>query len=247
MNSETHFFKRIRDALGKNGATRAVNEPNLFSSRKKGELTRLIKRADRTKAQQRKLLALLKERALPLNLQVHEAKTFKEAGESVADIARSTDTEWGGEKRITCHDTREVRNLNLAEQLDGEIAVDFTCFDEGEDELQGKRRLREQAENAYIGVTGADWGVADCAAIALLTGPGKARATSLVPSVHIAILRLGDLLADLPELYAQLESEAPLPASFTFISGPSKTADIEAQLVHGAHGPRAMHLIVVTG
>jgi len=68
-----------------------------------------------------------------------------------------------------------------------------------------------------------------------------------VPSVHIAVLPLDRLVAELSEIYAHLEALDPMPAAVTFISGPSKTADIEAQLVHGAHGPREMHLFVVTG
>jgi L-lactate dehydrogenase complex protein LldG len=56
---------------------------------------------------------------------------------------------------------------------------------------------------------------------------------------------VGNLLADLAELYGVLHRDPP-QSSYVLITGPSKTADIEAQLVHGAHGPKAMHVVIVT-
>ncbi|MGD9972421.1 MAG: LUD domain-containing protein [Desulfatirhabdiaceae bacterium] len=74
----------------------------------------------------------------------------------------------------------------------------------------------------------------------------------LVPSIHVAVIRLEQLLADLKELYALLRWDAGQQAEglthhMVMISGPSKTADIELVMVHGAHGPREVHLVVITG
>lgn len=66
----------------------------------------------------------------------------------------------------------------------------------------------------------------------------------LLPSIHIALIRLKDIVANLSELYALLRQEN-VEDSFTLISGPSKTADIEAHMVHGAHEPKEMHLVVI--
>ncbi len=84
------------------------------------------------------------------------------------------------------------------------------------------------------------------------TLPGQARATSLVPSIHIAVIRLDQIITNLKELYTLLKQEPDfnrkgLTNCLTFISGPSKTADIEAVMVHGAHGPREVYLLVITG
>lgn len=245
MNNEQQFLDRIRKALGRDQAPDAAT---LFSSRPKGELDALLARADRAPADRLVLLERLRRTAGPLNLHVHTAEDTAEAGLRIASLARTAETEWGGDKHILVHDDPLVHALGLPEVLaDDPIRVDVARFGEGEDELAGKGRLRAVAESAYIGVTGADWCAADCGAIALLTGPGRGRAVSLVPSIHVAVLPLDRLVADLSEGYALLESLGEAPASFTFISGPSKTADIEAQLVHGAHGPREMHLYVITG
>jgi L-lactate dehydrogenase complex protein LldG len=65
-----------------------------------------------------------------------------------------------------------------------------------------------------------------------------------LPSIHIALLKREHLVADLTEAYGLLRQEPQLD-SFVFISGPSKTADIEAHMVHGAHGPREVHVVVL--
>jgi L-lactate dehydrogenase complex protein LldG len=64
------------------------------------------------------------------------------------------------------------------------------------------------------------------------------------------VIREEQLLPDFNALYARLETERltdpeALTGRMTFISGPSKTGDIELVMVHGAHGPRALHLIVI--
>jgi L-lactate dehydrogenase complex protein LldG len=94
--------------------------------------------------------------------------------------------------------------------------------------------------------------MADTASLVMRTRPGQARSVSLVPSIHIAVIGIDQILADLKELVALLKWDAGyrtegLTNCMTFISGPSKTADIEATMVHGAHGPREVHIYVITG
>jgi L-lactate dehydrogenase complex protein LldG len=81
--------------------------------------------------------------------------------------------------------------------------------------------------------------------------PGHARSVSLVPAIHIAVIEIRSIIANLKELYALIKHGDGLPGGLTncmtFITGPSKTADIEAVMVHGAHGPRELYLYVITG
>ena len=93
--------------------------------------------------------------------------------------------------------------------------------------------------------------MADSATMVMRTRSGQARTVSLLPSIHVAVIEFGQIIADLKELYALLKwdphtCKEGLTNCMTFISGPSKTADIEATMVHGAHGPREVHLFVVT-
>ena len=82
------------------------------------------------------------------------------------------------------------------------------------------------------------------------TRVGQPRCVSLLPSIHIAVIKLEQILSDLKELYTLLkwdpdEQAEGITDCMTFITGPSKTADIEATLVDGAHGPRELYLFVL--
>jgi L-lactate dehydrogenase complex protein LldG len=97
-----------------------------------------------------------------------------------------------------------------------------------------------------------DFCLAENATLVLKTRPSQARAVSLVPSIHVAVIRLDQLLSNLGELNAALmrdpgQRPEGLTNCMTLITGPSKTADIELVMVHGAHGPRELHIYVITG
>jgi L-lactate dehydrogenase complex protein LldG len=94
------------------------------------------------------------------------------------------------------------------------------------------------------GVTGARLAVATPAAIALRCGPGAPRAVSLVPPVHLCALRAVDVLPELGDALAAIEDEG-LPSALTWISGPSRTGDLEMIQTLGVHGPRRLEVVLI--
>ena len=103
--------------------------------------------------------------------------------------------------------------------------------------------------SADIGITGADFAIADTGTLVLLSGPEQPRLTSLLPPVHIAILEKETIVPDIHALFARLgksyENYDKLCSCISFITGPSRTADIELNLTLGVHGPGRAIVIIV--
>ena len=97
---------------------------------------------------------------------------------------------------------------------------------------------------AEIGVTGADYGLADTGSLVVL-GSSDPRLASLLPPVHIALLKRDRLLSGLDELLMVLPRPAEQTSSMVLITGTSRTADIEQILVRGVHGPGELHVILL--
>ncbi|HEX2044561.1 MAG TPA: LUD domain-containing protein [Gaiellaceae bacterium] len=93
-------------------------------------------------------------------------------------------------------------------------------------------------------VSEAAYGLADTGSVVLAASPGEPRARSLLPDVHVSLLREDRILPGLPELFATLGAD--LPSALAIVTGPSRSADIEQTLTVGVHGPGEVHVVLLS-
>jgi L-lactate dehydrogenase complex protein LldG len=254
---QIRFFRRIRTALG-HAPDVSREARHLFAEGPSTEDLQLLDRIRRRELPDRHaLLGRLIEAGKPINLNVTALPDDAYATAAIVRLGAEKKTEWGDAKRIAAWRHPLIDRLNLPEALDRlQVPVHVPTpipadadprFDQAE-----RERQRAGVIASFIGVTSADFCLADTATLVMRNRPGQPRSVALVPSIHIAVIHLDQILADMKELFALLRWDERyrhegLSNYMSFISGPSKTADIEATMVHGAHGPREVHLFVITG
>jgi L-lactate dehydrogenase complex protein LldG len=111
-----------------------------------------------------------------------------------------------------------------------------------------RERLRTLAAAAQVGVTGADIAIAETGTLVVVSGAGRPRSTSLLPACHVAVFDRTALVESLAQVGVFLEAwqiDAESGAVINFITGPSRTADIELTLTRGVHGPKEVHAVFV--
>jgi L-lactate dehydrogenase complex protein LldF len=108
---------------------------------------------------------------------------------------------------------------------------------------QGIQIVREPAPSVRAGITGALVGIADTGTLVMIGGEGRPLTASLLPEIHIAILRASEILPSLPE--ALRKPEVREAAAGVIITGPSRTADIEMTLTIGVHGSSELHVFLI--
>jgi L-lactate dehydrogenase complex protein LldG len=98
-----------------------------------------------------------------------------------------------------------------------------------------------------VGITSCDCAIAETGTLMMCSGPGQERVASLLPPKHIAIVERRQIVPDLIDAFQRLAEKGveALPSNVTFITGPSKTGDIELQLTTGVHGPGKWHVIII--
>jgi L-lactate dehydrogenase complex protein LldG len=96
-----------------------------------------------------------------------------------------------------------------------------------------------------VGVTGALAGLAESGSLALSHGPGRPRMASLIPEIHIALLEVDRIARTLAHWAHANPDSAADTANLVFVTGPSRTGDIEQELNLGVHGPRTVHIVIV--
>ena len=99
--------------------------------------------------------------------------------------------------------------------------------------------------DVHYGLTGAEAAFAESGSIVIRSGPGRPRMASLIPLVHIALLPVDQIFRSQMDWMSEGDVDLAEAANVVYVTGPSRTADIEQQLNLGVHGPRAVHVVIV--
>lgn len=180
------------------------------------------------------LVELFSRRVEEVDGVLHRPASVDEVGALVLKIARSYDA-----SSFMAWDEAELGVAGVAEHLvtAGLRQVSGVVPEVG--------RLEHQTGymDLSLGITGAEAGFAESGTVVVRSGPGRPRMASVVPLVHVALLRVDRIHRSLTHWMAGRELAAA--ANVVAITGPSKTADIEQNINVGVHGPRHVHLILV--
>ena len=114
-----------------------------------------------------------------------------------------------------------------------------------------REKLREYFVKADIGISGANLAIAESGTLMIISNEGNARLVTSLPPVHIALVTTEKFVetleqaATIAKALTLASSGHKLTAYVSFITGPSRTTDVEKELVIGAHGPKELHIIIL--
>lgn len=236
------FLAHVRRSLGRSG-----NSPSTVSSPVLEEtLAQMENRAEETKARleaEREILVdRFAETAQLRNWNLFRTASSEEAVSYIVEVARAQS---GGQ--VSRSDQPALSQLPLDDAL-GSLGIRSVVVKR--DDQHTEESLRQQIVGSGVGVTGADYAVAETGSVVVLPRQGLSRLVSLVPPVHVAVVRPQDVVSSLDDffLFRRVEyhrNGGDMGSYVNFITGPSRTADIEMKLVVGVHGPREVHLVLL--
>ena len=169
---------------------------------------------------------------------VHRPATNTEAIEAVVGLLR----EAGGKEIIAWAD-EELPLPGLGEALG---SAGFTRLDPTLPSEPAVRRERlADLARASAGLTGTLAGLADTGSLVLLSGDCRPRLASLLPPVHIALLPIRALYPTMAAFFGAHPAAARSGSNLVFVTGPSRSGDIELTLTLGVHGPKTLHVVLL--
>lgn len=238
MSAREEMLTRIRTALGAGRASEGLSATQAAEG-----IPRRYRTAGST-GEDVDLLELLEDRLRDYKAGVRRASAADvgaavaealETGVARRDVPAGAGAAGGTDAAGAAPRLRVVVPVGLPDALragiDGQVVVDDALPVE---ELDGVDAV----------VTAATVAVAETGTIVLDGSPDQGRrAITLVPDVHVCVVRAAHVVADVPDAMPLLDPRRPL----TWISGPSATSDIELERVEGVHGPRILEVVLVEG
>lgn len=176
--------------------------------------------------------------AIAVGATVHRPTGNAEAIETVIGLLRDS----GGSEILAWDDTElPLAGVGNALRNAGFNSVDPTL----PSELPERTTKLAALGRASAGVTGALAGLADTGTLVVLSGPGRPRLASLLPPIHIGLLPVSGLYPTMASFFDAPGALIRDHSNLVFITGPSRSADIEHTLTVGVHGPKMLHIVLL--
>jgi L-lactate dehydrogenase complex protein LldG len=192
-------------------------------------------------AKPEELIARFTDEARAVGAQVYRVSSPAEAAALIAKVCADA-----GVSEAALSDAPLIAETELCAQLAARGLPSFRVTDYGPG---AREELIARLERCGAGVSAVDYAIAETGTIALSSDEEGGLLVSLLPAVHIALIRSQQIAGSLAEVVERLNRERmdrAVPCrSATFITGPSRTSDVELVLSIGVHGPKELHLIIL--
>lgn len=145
----------------------------------------------------------------------------------------------------TVGDFLRAKNLPLSARMGSDQLLRTVPW-ESEPTLE----IRDGASDGLdlVGISHAFGAVAETGTLALTSGPDNPATINFLPEQHIVVVRAEDVAGDMETVIGRLRQvtgRGLMPRTFYFVTGPSRSADIEQTLLLGAHGPKGLHIVIL--
>ena len=222
--SRDKVLGEIRKALGKRAQRDEAATAALTARLEAHETGTIPKRGQISPAEQRRLFIKMAREAAAT---VEEIKTLDDVPKAVAEF-------------LAAH--------NLASEIVAAPALKDVDW-KSRETLEVRTGAAEPADQTSV--TTAFAGVAETGTLVLASGPDTPTTLNFMPDNHIVVLRADQIVGDYEAVWVELRKTANpdagkvMPRAVNWITGPSRSADIEQKLLMGAHGPRRLHILVL--
>ena len=182
--------------------------------------------------QQADLVQLFKDKATVVQAIVTEIDAFDDAIRYAVDLTHKQ-----GGKTVVAPDLEDEETKILKK----------ACDDNGLAVIDPP--LRPQANNIHTALTLVDGGIAETGSLVLTSSSEDTRIATMLAESHVAVIKSNSIVPDTEALEKDLDAalKAEKPSYTAFITGASRTADIERVLAIGVHGPQELHILVWGG
>jgi len=176
------------------------------------------------------LVQTMKEKAEAVQAVVVQIKDIKEAFQYAVDLTRQQ----GGTSMVAMG--LETQDVDLLEKACKTADLTFL-----------KPPLRSHANDIHTALTPVDWGIAETGTLVLDSSSEDLRMATMLSETHVALLPVSKIKPNVEALENEINAvlKADAASYYAFITGASRTADIERVLAIGVHGPKELHILIM--